>query len=199
MAWVDQASFNFDVADTPLNSGNWSAQTGESDVMAVVSFTGQPNNATVDCTSVYTARSWAADQSSRASFNTEGGSDVPGAGVGVSVRCDTASRSKYRLVIADSAWELGRNSPGFTSLASGTTTYVADAVLELRVVGTGTSTVLTVIYNGSTLSTFSDNGGSALNSGSAGISYSSEALGSLDNWVGAELLADPVVVAWLRG
>lgn len=193
MAWEVLATDNFNRDENPLASGSgWTTQSGETGFNATVG----PGNARPiddgnDCTSVYTGRSWLDNQASRAKVYAPNTVPGGGNGIGVVVRADSASRSKYRLVMVDSdvpstnAIELSRFDPSYTVLQQFTASLVADAVLELQVTGTGTATVLTVIYNGVTLGTYADNGGSALSGGSPGITYSSLLAGcTLDDWEG---------------
>jgi hypothetical protein len=113
------------------------------------------------------------------------------------VRCASGARTYYRVVITSAAppnnLVLDKQLGGHTILANYSTTYVANAYIELYVQGQGTATTLTVIYNGAVFGPFVDNGGSAINSGSPGPDYSSTAVGNrFDDWEGGEWEPDAI-------
>lgn len=118
-----------------------------------------------------------------------------GNGGGVHVRQNIlGTKELYRLVVCSTsgvpgpgAAELSRFIGGsYTLLAQYTGfTFTSGQRLTLRVIGSGTATTLESIYNGVSLGTYNDNGGSALNNGQPGICYSSNAIGTLA-WDDAE-------------
>lgn len=194
MPWTAKATDDFNrAAENPLGNGVWSNVTGES-AMAIVS-TNQYVTATTDandCASRYSGRTWADDQYSKAKVvSANVGS---GQGAGVMVRCASGARTYYRVIITSAAppnnLVLDKQVSGAHSvLANYSTTYSASTYIELYVEGQGTSTTLTVIYNGVTFGPFVDSGGSAINSGYAGLAYSSTAAGARwDDWEGGEMV-----------
>ena len=193
-AWTIKASDNFNRADETLNTGNWSTGPSESPMRIVSQVAIWSVSLNTDCCSIYTGRSWAPEQSAQAKTWTD--MSGAGAGPGVDVRAQTGSRNKYRAVVAKTAAgkasvELSRFNPTYTSLVTDSTrTYVAGAVLELRVRGTGTSTYLEVFYDGVPVIGYMDNGGSALAaSGSPAIQHSGDTAGTFsqdDDFAGGE-------------
>lgn len=184
-------SDDFNRADNSDIGANWTVVTSEQPFRIV--------SQVVDCTlgsesndhcERYSGVSWTANQSSECKVvcsATEG----PGSGFGVVVRASDSTRSYYRLVInGDGEWEMGVNNSGtFTALSSGTTTFSSGAIIKLSATGTGTSTVLVSTYNGSQINSFQHNmgGGSPINSGWPGISYSSATVsGTIDDWRGID-------------
>ena len=202
MPWVSKATDDFNRAnETPLSGGgNWTPAKA-----ANIGFNLSSNAVTIsasgtgnDHSDVYVGRAWASDQYSKANITDPGTNPSVGMGVCVrSTRTSDASTEMYRAVIsAGGHIELGKFKPGFSLLHdySGVS-YVAGAVLELRVEGVGTATLLTVIYNGVTIGTHNDNGGSAIDGPNyPGIAYSSDSGGVasakiIDNWDGGEFEA----------
>jgi hypothetical protein len=123
---------------------------------------------------------WTDNQSSEVKVTVTG--TGAGNGGGVLVRCASGARTYYRLVIdANGAWATTKNVAGSsTSLASGTTTYSAGAVIKLSITGT----TLVSTYNGVQLDSRTD---SSIASGSPGIAYSASVTTCiLDDWTGID-------------
>ena len=172
-------SDDFNRADNADLGANWTVVSGES-TWTINGNTAIPSSTVADCTERYSGVSWTDNQSSEANA-TAGGSSA-GAGPGVAVRCASGARTFYRLVIDNAGnWEMGKMVAGtFTSLATGTTTYSAGALIKLSAIGT----TITSTYNGSQIDSRTD---SSISSGSPGVSYSSFiTTPSLDNWVGRD-------------
>lgn len=170
-------SDSFTRADNADLGANWTPVVS---TLKIVSNAAQPANTGVDACERYSGVSWTDNQSSEAAI-TGGGGDA-GGGTGVSVRCASGATTFYRLIFnGDGEWEVGRMVAGvFTSMASGTTTYSAGAVLKLSAIGT----TITSTYNGSQLDSRTD---VVIASGSPGVCYSSVTTSpTLDNWVGKD-------------
>ena len=170
----------FDGTDADLGTA-WDVMTSE-DAWLRLSGVAQPTNLLNDATESNNSVTWPDDQYSVAPATVD--ATTAGAGPGVAVRCATGSRTYYRVVInGDGEWELAKLVTGtFTSLASGTTTYSAGAIIRLE----SQSTTLRAYYNGSQLGT--DVTDSAIATGRAGVSYSSPAVSaSLASWEGGDL------------
>lgn len=170
---------NFDRGDSSDLGTNWTVVTSES-AFNISSNTAIPSIVTSDCAERYSGVTWSDNQSSEVEVTLTGVDS--GAGLGVIVRCASGARTYYRLVInALGGWTLGKNEGGsFSSLASGTTTYSAGAILKLSAIGT----TITSTYNGTQLDSRTD---TSISSGSPGISLSSVIVtGSVDDWVGKD-------------
>lgn len=168
---------NFNRADNADLGANWTPVTDQLQIIGntVQLFSGN------DATERYSAVTWTANQSSEAKI-TAAAATSAGVGYGVSVRCASAANTCYRLVInGDGEWELGRVVAGaFTSMASGTTSYSAGAVLKLSAIGT----TITSTYNGSQLNSQTEG---TISTGSPGLAYSSSiASGNIDDWTGID-------------
>lgn len=161
--------------ETPL-AGNWTQDSGASFNLSSNTVVG--TTLANDKWAYYNAWSGGDDHYSQVAL-TEG-SDVTGAGAGVCIRKATsATETMYRLVTNGSgAFELGKLIAGaFTSLRTGTFTYVAGQKVGLRVLGT----TLQIWYNGVQVGT--DLTDSGISTGAPGIAYSSVAPSfTLDDW-----------------
>jgi len=158
---------------------NWTTITSETSIQ-LLSNSAQPSSVGADCGEYYSGATWTANQSSEAAITVTGG--TAGTGGGVSVRCASGARTYYRAVIdASGHWEVGWVGTGtFHSLATGTTTYSAGAVMKISIIGT----TLTTTYNSVQLDSRTD---SNIATGSPGISYSSSTTTCImDNWTGID-------------
>ena len=155
----------------------WTTVTSEQN-MQLLANSCQNASAGSDCGEYYSGYTWPPDQSSEAAI-TVVGTDA-GTGGGVMVRCSSTARSYYRAVIdQDGEWAVMKVTAGTPSnFTTGTTTYVAGAVLKLSIVGT----TLVTTYNGVQLDSRSD---STFSSGSPGVTYAALTTSCIiDNWVG---------------
>jgi hypothetical protein len=129
--------------------------------------------------------SWAGgdDQYSQGEITVTGTS--AGAGIGPAVRCSTdANKTLYRLVIdAAGNYELSKFiSAAFTSLRTGTLTYVAGQKLGLSATG-GATTTLKIWYNNVQIGTDVTDSSSPITTGQPGFGYSSTVTTAVfDNW-----------------
>lgn len=170
---------DFNRANNSDLGASWTTVTSEGN-LEIISNTASTINVMTDDSERYSGVTWTDNQSSEAEI-TVSATDA-GAGLGVIVRCASAARTYYRIVInSDGEWELLKQVAGTgTALASGTTTYVAGAVLKLSAIGT----TITSTYNGSQIDTRTD---SSIASGSPGIALSSNITsGNIDDWVGKD-------------
>lgn len=129
-----------------------------------------------------------------------GGSAGSEEGVGVSVRWAAAATTGYRAIVSSAATlnvTLHRIIAGAgTKVGQVTQAFAAGDRLRISVTGQNTSTVVLVERAAaasptvfSTLITYTDNSGSAINSGFPGLAYSSTlTAASVDNWEGGDLV-----------
>lgn len=194
MGWVTVAADDFNRAnETPL-AGNWATVTSES-AFNLASNVAVPSNDANDCGARYSGRVWADDQSSSAVLiSPNAGADV---GTGLCVRVASGVRTYYRCVISAAGatdCTLRRFIAGAsTQLVQFTTPFASGDRVTFRVSGPASAAFLEVLVNGVGVGTFTDN--SSLQSGSPGISYSSNQAGnSINDWEGGEFVAvmDPM-------
>lgn len=175
----------FDRANNADLGTAWDVVSGEA-AFQILSNAAAPSSPGSDCGESYNGITWPADQYSQGPITTIGGG--PGTGIGFLVRASTVARTYYRAIIEESGgnWELARFAAGiFASLATGTTTYVAGAILRIDAQGAAPVT-LRVIYNGVTLTTQTDSV-SPIATGRAGINASGGfTSGSIASWEGGD-------------
>jgi hypothetical protein len=192
MPWVSKATDDFQRAnETPL-AGNWTTTTSES-AFNLTSNVAIPSNDANDCGTRYSGRVWADNQYSSALITSPvAGSDV---GAGLCVRVASGARTYYRCVIsADVATDCTFRrfiAGASTQLVQFTTSFASGDRVTFRVSGPASAAFLEVLVNGVSAGTFLDN--SSLQSGSPGMSYSSNQAGtSLNDWEGGEYDLDPI-------
>jgi hypothetical protein len=172
---------NFNRANENPLAGNWTVSTASGDDKLQL-LTNAVTYAAIGSDSEAFWTSWASgdDQYSQAEI-TAGSTGGSGEGIGVCVRRSSTASTKtlYRLVIDHTGdYELSKLVAGvFTSLRTGTVSYVAGQKLGLSVLGT----TLKIWYNNSQVG--SNVIDSSIASGLPGIAYSSSDSGAtLDNW-----------------
>jgi len=182
--FTETLSSTFTGADeaTLSEGGAWAKMTSES------SFSRTSNQAVVissnDSTNLHTT-AVAADQYSRADLTCVGTSGG-GSGIGLAVRCASAARTYYRLVIDHAATnnaEIARFVAGtYTSLVRWTQAFTNGDQFTIAI----ENQVLYVYDKTLTqVKTYDDTGGGGPTTGSVGLSYSSvETSALLDNWSG---------------
>jgi hypothetical protein len=178
------ATDNFNRAnETNLVNPPWDSPAGTAG-LKLASNVVTPNSLAADETAIYVNAIWPDNQYSQVQV-TITSDGTPTMGIGVGVRMGTAPAG-YRLVVNDIGAQnvnLGKSTgAGFTSLLSAATTYAAGDTYMLQVSGS----ILKVFKNGVQIG--SDVYDTALQSGKAGIYYSSTAISaSVDNWEGGAM------------
>lgn len=200
--WLPLATDDFNRSDGTLNTAGWtdfsSNGVGPGTMggapMAISSNKVVIDNANFDGASIYTGYTWKDDQYASCSLTSPGVGTL-GEGQGIIVRASFPGLEGqgYRLIVSPNAGsaqaQLGRFSGGsFHILTDFVFTHADGDIYTLRVTGQGTATALEVFQNGTLIGTYSDNGGSAINSGSPGVAYSSTRPSSSgDNWEGGQI------------
>lgn len=167
---------DFNRANQSPMAGNWSQDAAArfNLVSNQVVITALPD----DLWAYYNAWTNGDDQYSQISVTTTGSG--AGTGPAVTVRKATgATATYYRLALNDAGgFELGKIIAGaFTSLRTGSVTYIAGQLLGLSVKGT----TLKIWYNGSQVGT--DVTDAAISTGFPGLAYSSISTAvTLDDW-----------------
>lgn len=171
---------NFNRADGTLGA-NWTtgSGTGHTDLLQIASNVVIAIANNNDCDSFWNPWTSGDDQYSQAEITAS--TTTAGAGYGPAVRRSSTAGTEtfYRLVVdASGNYELGRfNANSFTSLRTGTVSFVSGKKLGLAIQGS----TLKIWYDGVQVGTdFTDS--SPIASGLPGLAYSSTVTGSLDNW-----------------
>lgn len=189
MPWVTVVTDSFTRAnETPLTTP-WATGSGESGFNLTSNAANSPDDSN-DRSSIYTARTWRDDQSSKAKLTTSGNGGG-NQGVGLAVRHAPAARTYYRLICDHAASNniaIHRMLAGAqTVLVQFTRSWTDGATWELQVSGPASAALLEVFHNGTSVQSFTDN--SSLASGIPGLSYSTASIsGTVDDWEGGELI-----------
>jgi hypothetical protein len=178
---TETVSDNFNRANQSPIAGNCSTGGGQ---MQISSNTVIPVTAPSDCDCFYSAWVSGDNQFSQAEITATG--TAAGNGPGVLVRRITTVGTKtyYRTVLDESGnYELAKFDAGaFTSLRTGTVSYVAGQKLGLSATG-GATTTLKIWYNNVQIGTNVTDSSSPLLTGDPGLSWSgSITAGVTDNW-----------------
>lgn len=185
------ATDNFNRANGALGA-NWTTITSEqalvvaSNALAIGS-----GLETQDAGNFWNAVSFANDQYSQLVLPVIAAAGS-GVGIGVVVRAASAARTYYRVVACASGTELGKVVAGtFTSLKTDSTVWANGDTIRLEVTGQNPNITLTVKRNGSVISALTHTGETSINSGSAGVAYSSVTAGTAtgDDWDGGDISA----------
>lgn len=165
-------------------SANWTVSTGNFMVDNAADNV-YPNSSGAEIGAFWNVDTFNADQFSQVILS----SLTAGVALGPCVRAATGG-TYYGVYMEGSTYYLFRmNSGTWTQLATGTESWTDGDPLRLDVSGTGATVSLVMKHNGTQFgSTYNDNSGSRLLSGSAGIcGYGDSSTPRLDNWQGGNL------------
>lgn len=180
---------DFNRADGPLGTGNWTTTTGFSSADILGNALG--NVGASDVANYYSAVAFANDHYAQAVLPTIATSAV-GSGFGVAVRVAAGAQTMYMVAASSQGTDLVKVVAGaFTPLTSDATVWANGDTIRLEVSGASPNITLVVKRNGSTIAGLTVTTETAIASGSAGIWYSSTASGTptLDTWEGGDLVA----------
>lgn len=187
------ATDNFNRADAADLGAAWDVQTG-TQPWKILTNAVTPNSLGSDSEENNNSVTWPDDQYSQAKI-TVTSTTAGDRGAGVMCRAATGAWTNYRLVVSHAASanvNLSRRVAGTrTALANRTVTWVDGDVLRLEVTGTGANIVLKIFQNGSQLGADVADASGGIDSGRAGITYSSStsAPTTLDDWEGGSIVA----------
>lgn len=194
MRTFDQASDTFTRANEAPMAGNWTTVGGQGGLNLTTNQV-VPINPAVDGGVVWTGRTWAVDQSSRAKL-TVTGTGGSGQGPGLCVRASTAADTRYRFVVdhaASSNCRLTQSNAGssVTKLVF-TQAFVDGDLWELTAEGPQSRVIVKMYYLGQLVGQILDLDNLIPAAGSPGLYFSStETSAAMDDWVGGELIGDP--------
>lgn len=180
--------------ETPL-AAPWTAVTGTTGTLDLVSNGVSAHNTNADSEYYYSGVAFPADQYAKARFFVGVSANGNDAGYGLVVRASAAARTLYRLTADHAAANnigLGRWVAGvYTSIIRFTQAWVEGDTFELRAIGT----TLQVFLNSVQLGT--DQIDANITTGSAGIAYSSTVSGGpqiLDDWEAGDITVAPIII-----
>lgn len=160
----------------------WDVNPGGPSAMSIVSNHIEPSVLGLDCVESYNGVTFPDNQYVQAKLTVTGGT-VSDQGIGVGLRMSNAAYTMYFgdvCRVAANNLVIGRvNAGAFTVLKSMTRAWVDGDTMRLAIIGLH----LVMFINGVEIMGFTDSGGSVINSGRAGVFYSSTVTAAtLDDW-----------------